>query len=130
MKFEKDNAPNISNIPESDDENTTNWTDLVDRTYSLLDRTEPPPLEDVPCHESVDLTIDTDHEISKPDNIQPERVENELEKSDEICDTQSTASVLGENDADTDVPEEVFFTIFLNKFFTSFTSFLNFLYIL
>ena len=112
---------------------------------------------DVPSHGSVDLTIntddDTDNEISKPENIQSERVENaqrrrdraktdskksetepppvhlnsdeiskpvvfvsiengesELEKSDEICDTQSTGSVRGKNNAentDTDAPEKV-----------------------
>ena len=111
MKFEKGNPPNISNIPESDDENTVNWTDLIDTDSPA--KTEPPPLESVPCHVSVDLT--SDDEISNPENIQPERVENELEKSDEICDTQRTGSVLGENDAD--VPEEVFFYIFFYKLF-------------
>ena len=106
MKFEKVISPNI---PGSDVENTVNWEDLIDRT-DIPVKSEPPPLDAVPSHVSVDLTTDTDDEISKPQNIEPERVENELEKSDEICDTTSTASVLGKNDAentDTDVPEEV-----------------------
>ena len=74
-------------------------------------KTEPPPLDTIPSHVSVDLIIDTDDEISNPANIEPESVENdELEKSDEICDTQSTGIVGGENDVEntnTDVPKEV-----------------------
>ena len=107
MGFEKDNPPNIPNVSGSDVENTVNWEDLLDRT-DIPVKSEPPPLDAVPSLESVDLTTDTDDEISNPENIENE--ESELEKSDEICDTQSTASVLGENDAentDTDAPEEV-----------------------
>jgi len=96
VKFEKVISPNI---PESDDENT-----------------EPPPLEDVPSHVSVDLTINTD------DETDVENEESEFEKSDEICDTESAGSIRGENDAentDTDAPKEVndIYTCFYDLFY-------------
>ena len=111
MKFEKDNPQNIPNIPGSDVENTRksvsviHWTEVIDRTDTPV-KPGPPPVDDVPSHESVDLTTDTDDEISKPESGEIE----ELEKSDEICDTQSTGSILGENGAentDTDAPDEM-----------------------
>ena len=79
--------------------------DLIDRTDSPV-KTEPPPVDDVPSHGSVDLTTDTDDEILKPEIIEPESAENEeLEKheSDEICDTQSS----GENDAENTDTKEI-----------------------
>ena len=94
MKFEKVISPNI---PESDDENT-----------------EPPPLEDVPSHVSVDLTINTD------DETDVENEESEFEKPNEICDTEIAGSALGVNDAedtDTNAPKEVNFTCFYDLFY-------------
>ena len=82
---------------------------IRDRAKADAKKSEKMPADAVASHASVDLTIDTDDEISEPENIEPESVENEeseLEKSDEICDTQST----GENDAeytDIDAPEGV-----------------------
>ena len=67
-------------------------------------KTEKMHADDIPSHGNVDLTINTEDKISKPENIENE--ESEFEKSDGICDKQST----GENDAeytDIDAPEEV-----------------------
>ena len=80
MKLEKDipNIPDVENIPGSDVEN---WTDFIDRTDSLV-KTEPPPLDELPGHRSVVLTTDTDDEILKLENSDPESVENEESGSD------------------------------------------------
>ena len=78
---------------------------IRDRAKADAKISEKMPADAVPSHVSVDL------EISNPENIEPESVENnELEKSDEICDKQRTGSVLHENDeenADTAAKEEV-----------------------
>jgi len=63
-----------------------------------LVNTEPPPLDELPGHVSVEITTDTDDEISKLENSDLESVESELEESDEISDAEGT---------DTDAPEEV-----------------------
>ena len=94
MKLEKD----IPNISGSD---VVNWIDFIDRdrpgakkvpgnpVTDISVKTEPPPLDELPAHGSVDLTTENIiYYIYEPENL-----ENEESEPDEIFDTDAPEEV-------------------------------------